>query len=336
MRAQRVPAATAVPEEALDDVETSPRGLPHEAAEPVESPAPSPADSSPEISSEGLAWESKGENSRSVMPAELAESLSNSGAIPATSSRPTNAPPGEDLDGWSDSLVGWIPEESKIAAIPDDEGTSSKSSLVLVGVIAAVVVGGGGIAAALMMSGGDEPPPVAKAPEPKPEPEPAPPVAAAPEPEPASDHEPELVLDEDDLVLEDDGELAEEAPEPTAKKKKKSGRRRPARDVGEPASGPLVQLSANMVRREIAQNMFHIHRCYDSALKRDPTLQGRYSVTITIGKNGRVSRAVIDKDTLGHPGVANCVKRKLNSWRFPIKGHLSEPTEVSFPVTFKR
>jgi hypothetical protein len=91
-----------------------------------------------------------------------------------------------------------------------------------------------------------------------------------------------------------------------------------------------------MVRREIAQNMFHVHRCYDSALKADPTLEGRYSVTITIGVSGKVSRVEIDRDTLGSGGVASCVKRKIRAWRFPIKGQLSDPTEVSFPVSFKR
>jgi hypothetical protein len=332
-----VEAEPGVPDEALDDLTTPPRGLP--AGDAVEEPGP--ADSAPEISSEGLAWEPKSENSRSLMPAEIAESLSNSGAIATTPPRPKNAPPGEAIDGWSESLVGWIPEESRIAAMPEVEG--SKSSLVLVAVIAAVVVGGGGIAAAVMLSG-DEPDPVAAAPESK-APELAPAVAAAPDPEPqpelapepASDPEPELILDEDDLVLDGEGELkaADPSSTPTPTKKKKSSPR-PASDVGSPASGPVVNLSAGMVRREIAQNMFHIHRCYDTALKRDNTLEGRYSVTITIGTNGRVSRAVIDRDTLGHPGVASCVKRKLKSWRFPLGGRLSEPTEVSFPVTFKR
>lgn len=281
------------------------------------------------------------------MPPELAENLAASGATAAVSTGGSaiakNAPPGGDVDGFSESLIGWIPEESRVAAMPKEE--KSKAGLIIAAAVAALVVGGGGVAAAVMM-GGDDEPEVAKT-EPKDEAPPAeeePTVAAIADggdgqEEPASDHEPEIVLDEDDLVLDPDEPPPEEKPAGPVKTKKKSssgtggGSSRPA--IKEPTpSGPVVNLSAGMVRREIASNMFHVHRCYDGALKADPTLKGRYSITITIGISGKVTRVVIDKDTLGHPGVAKCVKRKVKAWRFPIKGRLSEPTEVGFPVKF--
>ncbi len=327
------------PEEELDDVTTPPRGLQVDAG----AEAVSPTDSSPAISSAGLDWESE-EPATTVMPPELAQNLApaTSGAAAVSQSAGArSAASDEDLQGWSESLVGWIPEESRIAAIPA-EG-SSRTGLIVAAVVAALVVGGGGVAAAVLLSG-DDAPEVAAESAPKP-PEPggpavaapaeSPPAESPPEP-PPSDHEPEIILDEDDLILEDDATdgdpgASEQAPTKTTKKKSY----KPPKTESSP-SGPVVELSASTVRREIAQNMFHIHRCYDAALKRDPNLEGRYSVTITISTGGRVSRVVIDRDTLRHSGVASCVKRKIKDWRFPIKGRLAEATEVSFPVTFKR
>jgi hypothetical protein len=319
------PAAVAAAVESdLSDVPTGPVN--------IEGAQAGPAESSPAISSGGLDWEES--EPSAVIPAAVADNLAESGAVATT-----NRPPGQDdLGGWSESLVGWIPEESRMGPLPTEK---SKLGLIIAAGVAALVVGGGGIVAAVVMSGDDDPEEVAKAPE-------AEPVAKAPEPQaqPVSEHEPEIMLDDQDLVLDDEdleayekdheNDAAGAKPETkTTRKKKDTSTAAPPAFREKVPSGPVVNLNAGMVRREIAQNMFHVHRCYDQALKRNPNLAGRYAVTITISLGGRVSRVVIDKDTLRHPGVANCVKRKIRAWRFPIKGRLSHATEVSFPVRFK-
>jgi hypothetical protein len=261
-------------------------------------------------------------------------------AGPAPSSRAAinlTAPPGERLDGWSESLVGWIPEESRVGPMPA-ERRSAPTRSIIAGIAAALLVGGIGVGVALA-SRSDEPPaaPVAAAP---PAPTPAPavvaaPIAAPPEPESEAD----LVLDEADLVLEEGDAVALEAPPAagarSAGTKASKKTTRPALAEAVP-DGPVVDLSSATIRRELARNMFHIHRCYDNALENNPSLQGRYKMTITIGLSGKVTGVAIDHDTLGHPGVAACVQRKVLEWRFPVRGRLARPTDVSFPVTFKR
>ena len=75
---------------------------------------------------------------------------------------------------------------------------------------------------------------------------------------------------------------------------------------------------------------FAIRRCYERALKSDPTLNiPRADVTVTVALNGRASAQI--------PKVENaelviCLQRTIRSWQFPKP---KTPLRVQLTMLFK-
>lgn len=68
-----------------------------------------------------------------------------------------------------------------------------------------------------------------------------------------------------------------------------------------------------VVRRYAAGIQF----CYDNQLKKQPGLQGKLVVALTVLADGTVSEAVIVQDKLGSGAVSDCVLAQINAWKFP-------------------
>jgi hypothetical protein len=81
--------------------------------------------------------------------------------------------------------------------------------------------------------------------------------------------------------------------------------------------GSTGKIRPEEVRRIVGRNLGGIKRCYERALPRNPTLAGRITVNFTIGGGGRVVAASASQDTMGAPGVTECVVRSIRSIRFP-------------------
>jgi hypothetical protein len=88
------------------------------------------------------------------------------------------------------------------------------------------------------------------------------------------------------------------------------------------------------VRRTIRSRIVHLHRCYDEALKKNPDLEGRLEIEITIGIQGNVTDAAIKRDSLRHDPTKTCILARLRGWKFHLDGWLRRPVDVSFPVAF--
>ena len=93
-------------------------------------------------------------------------------------------------------------------------------------------------------------------------------------------------------------------------------------------------LKASAVGRVLRRGMRALKACYQRALKRNPKLNGKISVILTINATGKVSRVEIDKDTVGDGAVTSCIKSFAKRWRFPPPDDGSE-AEVSFSVGFQ-
>lgn len=68
-----------------------------------------------------------------------------------------------------------------------------------------------------------------------------------------------------------------------------------------------------VVRRYAAGIQF----CYDNQLKKQPGLQGKLVVALTVLADGTVSEAVIVQDKLGSGAVSDCVLAQIHAWKFP-------------------
>ncbi|RMG16509.1 MAG: hypothetical protein D6729_10790 [Deltaproteobacteria bacterium] len=115
-----------------------------------------------------------------------------------------------------------------------------------------------------------------------------------------------------------------------------TGSRRTPRIRGSIRSGrTMVESStvdAQSISRYIKVRMRSITSCYEAELKRNPSLQGKLSIRIVIGTNGRVADISIEEDTLGSPAVVRCVRNRIRPWRFPVKP--DEETAVTVPFIF--
>jgi len=75
-----------------------------------------------------------------------------------------------------------------------------------------------------------------------------------------------------------------------------------------------------------------IQSCYETQLKRNPTLKGKLVVRFTIGTKGNVTEVSIDSDTMGSDEVASCVMNRIKTWKVPCTP--DSETAVAFPFLF--
>lgn len=84
-------------------------------------------------------------------------------------------------------------------------------------------------------------------------------------------------------------------------------------DPGERASS----LDKSVIRRVIHQHMAEVRRCYETALAKDPALQGRVLVRFVISAEGDVLESQVKESTLGDPTAEGCIAGAVRGWTFP-------------------
>ncbi len=82
------------------------------------------------------------------------------------------------------------------------------------------------------------------------------------------------------------------------------------------ASGGTGMMSASDVAKVVNRRLGAIKGCYEQALKRDPTLQGKVTVRFTISGSGKVTTARTTLNELT-PAVGNCMVSAFKRFRFP-------------------
>jgi hypothetical protein len=103
--------------------------------------------------------------------------------------------------------------------------------------------------------------------------------------------------------------------------------------------GPLEEqfspglLDEKKVIATVRKGLPAIRNCYEKGLIKNHGLQGKISVTFTIGTSGRVTSVKAKDDSLGDPGVTACVLAKFKSFTFdrPEGGSV----KYLYPLMFK-
>ena len=104
------------------------------------------------------------------------------------------------------------------------------------------------------------------------------------------------------------------------------------------ASEAIVEegLTLDEVGRVIHAHMKEVRYCYESAIVRDPSLEGKMLVNFKIEPTGRVKRGSANaRDSkVSDSGLERCILSRLESWKFPQpKGGVQ--VEVSYPFVFQ-
>ncbi len=85
------------------------------------------------------------------------------------------------------------------------------------------------------------------------------------------------------------------------------------------------------IYRIIRRRAVLIRACYERRLKLRPRLAGQFDLRFEIGRDGRVEKATVDRDTLPDPLVGRCAENAVKRWRFPP----GTPTTLVYPFIFK-
>lgn len=104
-----------------------------------------------------------------------------------------------------------------------------------------------------------------------------------------------------------------------------------ARSGGGSEVGGTGSLDAGAVRMVVNRAMGGIKRCYESQLRRNPTLRGRVTVTFTVAGSGSVSSANASESF--NPDVGSCVVGVVRRLRFPAPEGGS--VTYAFPFIFE-
>ncbi len=102
-------------------------------------------------------------------------------------------------------------------------------------------------------------------------------------------------------------------------------------------SGPTYvgnSIDKETIRRVIRAHINEVKKCYETALQRDPSLEGRVLLKFTIEKTGDVTAVVVQDSTLKDPSVGQCIVAGALKWKFPP--HPGPGViYISYPFVFK-
>ena len=103
--------------------------------------------------------------------------------------------------------------------------------------------------------------------------------------------------------------------------------------LADPASGdgeePTLQ-DKELLKETVQKYAGQLQYCYEKQLKDDPALAGRVEVAWTVS-DSEASDVRVISDTVGSPGLTDCIETKVRRWQFPegIEG------DVSWPFVFQ-
>jgi TonB family protein len=87
------------------------------------------------------------------------------------------------------------------------------------------------------------------------------------------------------------------------------------------------------VREKIKRDLPKINRCYESALRDEPDLEGKVSVRFAVVRAGYVRNVDVVQNTTGNASVERCVARIVSELRFPRR-RTGKSVRFTFPFVF--
>ena len=91
----------------------------------------------------------------------------------------------------------------------------------------------------------------------------------------------------------------------------------PGDDLAVSSSPLLGALDKAVIDDVIRDDMDGIRSCYQKALTREPTLEGRLVTKFVIGADGWVERAELATDQIGDDALADCILDHVETLEFP-------------------
>jgi outer membrane biosynthesis protein TonB len=84
-----------------------------------------------------------------------------------------------------------------------------------------------------------------------------------------------------------------------------------------PASAGEGTLDKDLIRRVVRAHIPEIRHCYNQALTRDPTAQGKVVIDFTIGEDGKVVASKVSSSDMADQDAPRCMSDAVLRWSFP-------------------
>ncbi|MBF0440594.1 MAG: AgmX/PglI C-terminal domain-containing protein, partial [Oligoflexales bacterium] len=98
---------------------------------------------------------------------------------------------------------------------------------------------------------------------------------------------------------------------------------------------PLVgEINPKLIESIITKNKFEIQLCYELALRRNKTLNGKMEWKWRLDSRGTLSELALVDSTIEDRRMAHCIQNKIASWKFPRPNRGS--VEITYPFYFSR
>ena len=76
-------------------------------------------------------------------------------------------------------------------------------------------------------------------------------------------------------------------------------------------------LDASSIKKVVKRHLTSIKHCYEQELRRNPKMEGKVTVEVTVASTGAVSSADVLSSSLGNNQVEKCMLKTIKRWRFP-------------------
>src|SRR5690606_38262788 len=86
----------------------------------------------------------------------------------------------------------------------------------------------------------------------------------------------------------------------------------------------------DMIRRIVRAHINEVRSCYNAGLTRNPSLDGRVTISFSIVGNGKVASSTVQENTTKDSATANCIAKAVKRWKFPRVGN-GGTALVSYP-----
>ncbi|MBL7714411.1 MAG: AgmX/PglI C-terminal domain-containing protein [Bdellovibrionales bacterium] len=96
---------------------------------------------------------------------------------------------------------------------------------------------------------------------------------------------------------------------------------------------PVQSGYSGKIQETIRAHENEVKDCYEPVVKKNPEVMGHLAAYFEIDANGKVTSARIQKTTLNHSKVENCVLKRLKTWTFP-KPDIPVPVKTLYPFLF--
>ena len=173
----------------------------------------------------------------------------------------------------------------------------------------------GGLVTYKLTSSPDEPEVVEEKAPPKPAPAPAPVLDNAPPPPPS----------EEEIAEEEKANTADESSKTVKSYKGPPG-----------CGGPCTGSAGGDLRSALATRGASARSCYNTALRRNASLEGKMTVNVRVSPQGSVCSVSIGNNSLGDAAVAACVTAQFRAAAFPAPSGGCVDTAVPLNFTSKK